>query len=535
MECPEEILAQIFSYLPLCDRYSASLVCRKWCQTMTYPSVWYYTEVSCEFGTEDHGLQQFCQLLRKVKHLKIVLHQPKEVENRNTAIKVLHYATDRDNRLQNLSISCTVMQESPNSLGMDGGYTSNVPAFLTKLWTLVEDPETNHLICWSATGTSFHVFDQGRFAKEVLPKYFKHNNMASFVRQLNMYGFRKVVNIEQSGLVKPERDDTEFQHLYFLQGHEHLLEHIKRKVSIVKSEETKVRQEDLSKLLYEVQVLRTQQENMECQMQDMKHQNEVLWREIISLRQNHTQQQKVMNKLIQFLFSQIQSNAHSTVGIKRKLPLMLDDGSTAPPASKFSHSLPLEPLHESYFIQSPSTETASCSNSTSLPGGPVISDVTEMSQAGSMGIPAQSEESREKCLMLIKEEPVSPGVRTRGEGVPLGSCEVCAEPPVLPVAMVQSVLEGRGSSTAERRGKRPPLDRPELAESVEGVDMSLEDLQVLLRNHQQNIEASSVMDPFNPSLPLTEWNFTDMEANLKSYMFQQQDPGAFSGPGCEGQ
>lgn len=128
-----------------------------------------------------------------------------------------------------------------------------------------------------------------------------------------------MVNIEQSGLVKPERDDTEFQHLYFLQGHEHLLEHIKRKVrrlifkwfsllfyllsssesealthteekaeglftqycmivyvfvysqvSIVKSEETKVRQEDLSKLLYEVQVLRSQQENMEMQMQDMK-------------------------------------------------------------------------------------------------------------------------------------------------------------------------------------------------------------------------------------------------------------------------
>uniref|UniRef100_A0A8C6XEJ6 HSF-type DNA-binding domain-containing protein n=1 Tax=Naja naja TaxID=35670 RepID=A0A8C6XEJ6_NAJNA len=106
----------------------------------------------------------------------------------------------------------------------------SVPAFLTKLWTLVEDPETNHLICWNTNGTSFHVFDQSQFAKEVLPKYFKHNNMASFVRQLNMYGFRKVVNIEQGGLVKPERDDTEFQHLYFLQGHEHLLELIKRKV-----------------------------------------------------------------------------------------------------------------------------------------------------------------------------------------------------------------------------------------------------------------------------------------------------------------
>ncbi|PWA33097.1 hypothetical protein CCH79_00013057, partial [Gambusia affinis] len=335
----------------------------------------------------------------------------------------------------------------------DNSYGSNVPAFLTKLWTLVEDPDTNHLICWSATGTSFHVFDQGRFAKEVLPKYFKHNNMASFVRQLNMCeysplvcfischrcvysplcrvlsdGFRKVVNIEQSGLVKPERDDTEFQHLYFLQGHEHMLEHIKRKVSIVKSEETKVRQEDLSKLLYEVQLLRTQQDNMECQMQDMKQQ---------------------------------------------------------------------------------------------------------------------------KSMMLIKEEPVSPGVRGGGKGeaadggeaaAMTSTCQVCSsEPPVLPVAMVQSVLEGRGSaaSMVERRNRRPALDRAELPESVENVDMSLEELQqLLLRSHQQSAMeagAGAAMDPFSLSLPLTEWNFTEMESNLKSKM--ENGDGIlhlfhFAPPGC---
>lgn len=46
-------------------------------------------------------------------------------------------------------------------------------------------------------------------------------------------GFRKVVHIEQGGLVKPEKDDTEFQHPYFIRGQEHLLENIKRKVTNV--------------------------------------------------------------------------------------------------------------------------------------------------------------------------------------------------------------------------------------------------------------------------------------------------------------
>lgn len=85
-------------------------------------------------------------------------------------------------------------------------------------------------------------------------------------------------------------------------------------------------------------------------------------------------------------------------------------------------------------------------------------------------------DTREKCMMLIKEEPVSPGVRGAGKGAGGGvgggdavaltsassTCEVCSsEPPVLPVAMVQSVLEGRGSmaSVLERRSKRPLLDR----------------------------------------------------------------------------
>ncbi|XP_078400220.1 heat shock factor protein 4 isoform X1 [Cetorhinus maximus] len=403
------------------------------------------------------------------------------------------------------------------------GYSSNVPAFLTKLWTLVEDPETNDLICWSESGTSFHVFDQGRFAKEVLPKYFKHNNMASFVRQLNMYGFRKVVNIEQSGLVKPERDDTEFQHLYFLRGQEHLLEHIKRKVSVVKSEETKVRQEDVSKLLYDMQLMRGHQESMDCRLKDMKHQNEVLWREVMSLRQKHTQQQKVINKLIQFLLSQLHSN-HNSIGLKRKLPLMLDDGSSAPPVPKYGRHLSIEPLQDPYFIQSPSTEAASCSNTytdSPVPGGPIISDVTELPPPSAATIPSATEEQREKCLMVIKEEPASPGVGVQVQAdamVPGNPCGACLEPPVLPVSVVESVLEGRPTCNiaqhTDKRGRIAALERNEAPDHMQSIELNLDGLHSLLGSQQYSLEHSTIMHIFNPNLPLNELNLTDMEANL---------------------
>ena len=65
------------------------------------------------------------------------------------------------------------------------------PAFLTKLWQLVNEGD-KALVSWSSDGTSFIVRDQNQFAKKVLPNYFKHQKMNSFVRQLNMYGFKKV-------------------------------------------------------------------------------------------------------------------------------------------------------------------------------------------------------------------------------------------------------------------------------------------------------------------------------------------------------
>lgn len=46
-----------------------------------------------------------------------------------------------------------------------------------------------------------------------------------------MYGFHKVMSVDSGGL-KGDKEDIEFAHPYFLRGQEHLLDQIKRKVSV---------------------------------------------------------------------------------------------------------------------------------------------------------------------------------------------------------------------------------------------------------------------------------------------------------------
>jgi len=70
---------------------------------------------------------------------------------------------------------------------IEGLHDTGPPPFLTKTFDVVDDPVTNHVVSWSRDGTSFVVWDPNTFSTSLLPRYFKHNNFSSFVRQLNTY------------------------------------------------------------------------------------------------------------------------------------------------------------------------------------------------------------------------------------------------------------------------------------------------------------------------------------------------------------
>ncbi|XP_044930110.1 heat shock factor protein 1 isoform X3 [Mustela putorius furo] len=452
---------------------------------------------------------------------------------------------------------------------------SNVPAFLTKLWTLVSDPDTDALICWSPqSGNSFHVFDQGQFAKEVLPKYFKHNNMASFVRQLNMYGFRKVVHIEQGGLVKPERDDTEFQHPCFLRGQEQLLENIKRKVtsvSTLKSEDMKTRQDSVTKLLTDVQLMKGRQESMDSRLLAMKHENEALWREVASLRQKHAQQQKVVNKLIQFLISLVQSNR--ILGVKRKIPLMLNDGSSAHSGPKYGRQYSLQHVHGPgpYSAPSPAYSSSSLYSPDAVASsGPIISDITELAPSSPLASPGGSVDERPLSgspLVRVKEEPPSPPRSPRVEAASPGRPSSVVETPLSPTALIDSILRESEPAPAAPAapltdaGARhpspspPPASAPEkclsvacldnlarapqmsgvarlfpcpsslhgrvqpgteLSEHLDAMDSNLDSLQTMLTSHGFSVDTSALLDLFSPSVTVPDMSLPDLDSSLAS-------------------
>lgn len=97
--------------------------------------------------------------------------------------------------------------------------------FPAKLWNLANHPQ-NKSVFWSPSGDEV-IINQQQFEIELMSseqesKVFKTTNFHSFIRQLNLYGFRKVMD----GLRDP--DMHHFQNPNFKRGQPALLVNMKR-------------------------------------------------------------------------------------------------------------------------------------------------------------------------------------------------------------------------------------------------------------------------------------------------------------------
>ena len=72
-------------------------------------------------------------------------------------------------------------------------------SFLSKLHDILNDNSYINIIHWDNDSKRVIVCDVINLCNIVLPKFYKHHNYSSFVRQLNLYGFRKSKGIIKEG------------------------------------------------------------------------------------------------------------------------------------------------------------------------------------------------------------------------------------------------------------------------------------------------------------------------------------------------
>ncbi|KAJ2897856.1 kinase-regulated stress-responsive transcription factor skn7 [Coemansia aciculifera] len=201
-----------------------------------------------------------------------------------------------------------------------------VPDFVKKLFRMLEDEAHHEIVGWGYEGDSFVVKDPNEFSKFVLPQHFKHNNFASFVRQLNKYDFHKVKVAEDNKRYGDEASINmpssawEFQHPKFQHNRPDLLEKIKRKIPPKSKSiggmsngrhndgELRVVAEDLQS---QIHLLTHAHAEVTMYMHQLGKQQQAMIDELTVLKKNMQTQDQLMEEFVRYLVNQDAANSNS--------------------------------------------------------------------------------------------------------------------------------------------------------------------------------------------------------------------------------
>ncbi|WVQ78480.1 hypothetical protein IAT38_000566 [Cryptococcus sp. DSM 104549] len=80
------------------------------------------------------------------------------------------------------------------------------PTFLTKLYSLLSQPEYGHIIRWDEPGEAIIIENPEELADKILPVVYRQSRFASFSRQLNIYGFNRKLSLRnvERGICDPD-------------------------------------------------------------------------------------------------------------------------------------------------------------------------------------------------------------------------------------------------------------------------------------------------------------------------------------------